>query len=327
MTSLLTVQNLSVDFRLQKNLFSFKKSDATIRAVSNISFALDKQKTLGIVGESGSGKTTLARALVGIVPLRSGRILWRGTDLSLLDHQSRQAVRKDVSMIFQDPLAALNPRMTVGQIISEPCYTHEPDTSATRIQSRVENIMERVGLSPRYINRYPHEFSGGQCQRVGIARALITKPRLIICDEPVAALDVSVRAQVMNLLKNLQREFGIALILISHDLSIVKHISSHIMVMYLGQMMEYAPTKQLITRACHPYTQVLISSVPVPDPQVERKRVKLMIKGELPSISKPPAGCIFESRCPIARQNCAKDAPNLQEPETDHIVACSYAKL
>ena len=266
MTALLTVENLEVNFDAPARSHWPWTPSRILTAVSEISFTLDKQETLGIVGESGSGKTTLARAIVGTVPVSAGRVLWDGADLIRMDRRSRRSVRRDMPMIFQDPLAALNPRMTVGRIIAEPLHTHSPTVSKTEIRSRVGEIMERVGLLPNLANRYPHEFSGGQCQRIGIARALVLKPRLVICDEPVAALDVSVRAQVVNLLRELQREFGLALIVISHDLSVVRTISNRTLVMYLGQMMELADTLKLITEPHHPYTRALISSVPVSRP-------------------------------------------------------------
>ncbi len=324
MTTLLTVENLEVNFHVPTRDHWPWTPPRTLTAVSGISFDLDRQETLGIVGESGSGKTTLVRAIVGTVPISAGRVLWDGTDLTRMDRRSRRSIRRDMPMIFQDPLAALNPRMTLGQIIAEPLHTHISDVSKAEVRSRVGEIMERVGLLPNLANRYPHEFSGGQCQRIGIARALILKPRLVICDEPVAALDVSVRAQVVNLLRDLQREFGLALIVISHDLSVVRSISNRTLVMYLGQMMELASTSRLLAEPHHPYTRALIASVPIPDPVAERMRPRPILQGNLPSPFNPPAGCAFESRCPQAQENCARSRPALESIATNHLVACPY---
>ncbi len=324
MTTLLTVENLAVNFEVPvRNHWPWTPS-RTLAAVDEISFSLGKQETLGIVGESGSGKTTLARAIVGTVPVRAGRVLWDGADLARMDRRSRREVRRDMPMIFQNPVAALNPRMTVGRIIAEPLRTHNPDVSKAGVRARVGKIMERVGLLPNLANRYPHEFSGGQCQRIGIARALVLKPRLVICDEPVAALDVSVRAQVINLLRDLQRDFGLALIVISHDLSVVRAISNRTLVMYLGRMMELADTPQLIAKPLHPYTRALISSVPVPDPAVERARSRPILQGNLPSPFDPPAGCAFASRCPQAQGDCTRRRPALETVAANHQVACPY---
>ncbi len=324
MNPLLQVENLTVNYQVsERNDWPWTPPKA-LTAVNQVSLEVRERETLGVVGESGSGKTTLARAIVGTAPISSGRILWNGTDLATLDLETRRRVRKEMPMVFQDPLAALNPRMTVGQIIAEPLRTHEPQLDNSEVKSRVRNQMERVGLLPNLANRYPHEFSGGQCQRIGIARALILKPKLVICDEPVAALDVSVRAQVVNLLQDLQREYGLAMIVIAHDMSIIKHISTRILVMYVGQTMEVAPARKLVTQPHHPYTKALISSVPVPDPIEERVRPRTILKGELPSPLNPPDGCVFESRCPQARQDCRKLRPELQSLTNDHLVACPY---
>ncbi len=324
MTALLTIENLTVNFDMPaRNQWPWTPS-RTLTAVNKVSFTLNKQETLGIVGESGSGKTTLARAIVGTVPIHSGRVLWDGADLTRMNRRSRRNVRKDMPMIFQNPIAALNPRMSVGRIIAEPLRTHSPTVPKTGIRARVNEIMERVGLIPDMANRYPHEFSGGQRQRIGIARALILKPRFVICDEPVAALDVSVRAQVINLLRNIQRDFGLAMIVISHDLSVVRAISNHTLVMYLGQIMELADTPKLIARPLHPYTRALIASVPVPDPAVERIRRPIILQGNLPSPFDLPAGCAFASRCPQAQPDCARNRPVLESIAANHLVACPY---
>jgi oligopeptide transport system ATP-binding protein len=281
-------------------------------------------ETLGIVGESGSGKSTFARAIIGTIPKSDGRIIWNGQDVDKLGARERRSLRRDIQMIFQDPLAALNPRMTVGQIIAEPLITHRPDTPRTKVRDMVAENMLRVGLLPNQINRYPHEFSGGQCQRIGIARALILGPRLLICDEPVSALDVSVQAQVINLLKRLQGDLKLSLIFIAHDLSVVKHISDRIAVMYLGRLMETASSRDLIQNPLHPYTRALVSSVPIPDPETESLRRAPSIPGELPSPISPPSGCVFRTRCPIARRVCADARPLEALVGSSRTVACPH---
>ena len=321
---MLKVENLSVSFEVAADQNRPWSPKRRLLAVDDVSFEVGSQETLGLVGESGSGKTTLARAIVGTISISKGRILWGGQDLASMDHQSRRRVRKDMPMIFQDPLAALNPRMTVGQIIAEPLRTHQPDLNKTEVNKKVGALMERVGLLPIQANRYPHEFSGGQCQRIGIARALILNPKLVICDEPVAALDVSVRAQVVNLLQEIQRDFGLAMIFIAHDLSVVRHISTRIMVMYLGKVMELAPARELIENPLHPYTRALIASVPVPDPVEERARPRVILVGDLPSPLETHEGCVFESRCPEARVDCKTTPPKFESYGKEHNAACPY---
>ena len=321
---LLSVKDLSVTFDVRKPGSWPWQAPNKLHAVSEMNFDLMPGECLGVVGESGSGKSTLARAIVGTVPASGGQINFEGADLAGMDPRQRRVHRRDVQMIFQDPLAALNPRMTVGEIIAEPLVTHEPGTSKSERKRRVRELMERVGLLPNLINRYPHEFSGGQCQRIGIARALILQPKLIICDEPVSALDVSVQAQVVNLLMELQRDLGLSMIFIAHDLSVVKHISDRIIVMYLGRQMETASAETLTTRPEHPYTQALISSVPIPDPVLEKQRQRPILEGELPSPLAPPSGCVFRTRCPKAQPSCAGDRPALQNLGDDHFVACPF---
>ena len=321
---LLRVDGLSVDFPIKPAGAWPWTPPLHLKAVREVSFDLAPGETLGIVGESGSGKSTLARAIIGTVPTTEGAVLWEGTDLTGLDTSARRKHRRDVQMIFQDPLAALNPRMTVGEIIAEPLITHYPETSKMDVRARAQELMARVGLLPNQINRYPHEFSGGQCQRIGIARALILKPKLLICDEPVSALDVSVQAQVVNLLKELQADLGLSLIFIAHDLSVVKHISTRIAVMYLGRLMETAPSKALINKPRHPYTQALVSAVPIPDPVAEAAREASPISGELPSPINPPSGCVFRTRCPKARPACAETLPGIRFAAEDHAVACPF---
>jgi oligopeptide transport system ATP-binding protein len=279
-------------------------------------------ETLGIVGESGCGKSTLARALIQMVPA-TGKAVWEdGVDLLSLTSRQMLKYRSDIQMVFQDPLASLNPRMTVGQIIAEPLVTHHPGLSRDEVKLRVKAMMDKVGLLPNQFNRYPHEFSGGQCQRIGIARALIVEPKLLICDEPVSALDVSIQAQVINLLMKLQREMGLAMIFIAHDLSVVKHISDRVMVLYLGRTMEVASSHDLYADPKHPYTQALLSAVPIPDPVAERAKVTIPLEGDLPSPMRPPSGCVFRTRCPRAEARCASEVPVLTTG--GHDVACHF---
>ncbi|MEO1540855.1 MAG: oligopeptide/dipeptide ABC transporter ATP-binding protein [Pseudomonadota bacterium] len=322
---LLRVEDVEVAFSIPKpNALPWSRPN-TLRGVAGVSLDLAAGETLGIVGESGSGKSTLARAIIGTVPATAGQVIWQGSNLLPLSPAARRAHRKDVQMIFQDPLAALNPRMTVGEIIAEPLTTHHPDTPKAEVRERVADLMSRVGLLPNLVNRYPHEFSGGQCQRIGIARALILRPKLLICDEPVSALDVSVQAQVVNLLKALQAEFGLSMIFIAHDLSVVKHISDRIAVMYLGRIMETGTAREVIETPQHPYTKALIGSVPVPDPVAERERPHRVLEGELPSPINPPSGCVFRTRCPIVRDECAKAEPGIRYTTESHAMACPYA--
>ncbi|WP_308914765.1 oligopeptide/dipeptide ABC transporter ATP-binding protein [Jannaschia sp. LMIT008] len=320
--TLLSVRDLNVTFDVpRKGAMPWTAPDR-LRAVKDMSFDLAAGETLGVVGESGSGKSTLARAIVGTIPATSGVVSWEGTDLTALSPGERRRHRADVQMVFQDPLAALNPRMTVGDIIAEPLRTHR-DVSRTDARNAAQAMMERVGLLPNLVNRFPHEFSGGQCQRIGIARALILEPRLLICDEPVSALDVSVQAQVVNLLRRLSREMGLAMIFIAHDLSVVRHVSDRIMVMYLGRQMEVGPARAVVGDPLHPYTQALVASVPVPDPTA-RRRDRQAVRGELPSPLTPPSGCVFHTRCPRARPDCADAVPPALRPQPERIVACPY---
>ena len=322
--TLLSVKNLKVQFDIYpKGAMPWTKP-RKLKAVNDVSFDLFEGETLGIVGESGCGKSTLARAVIRMLPVESGDILWLGENIAPLRDSQMRKHRKDVQMIFQDPLASLNPRMTIGQIIAEPLETHYPGTPKAEVKERVKEMMKTVGLLPNQINRYPHEFSGGQCQRIGIARALILKPKLIICDEPVSALDVSIQAQVINLLMDLQKKMGLSLIFIAHDLSVVKHISTRIMVLYLGNVMEIADSKDLYAQPHHPYTQALISAVPIPDPKIERNKDIILIEGDLPSPINPPSGCVFRTRCPRAQALCAQKVPPLENPAGTHRVACHF---
>lgn len=321
-TPLLDVRDLRVTFELRRAGDMPWTKPQLLRAVNGVSFNLMPGETLGIVGESGCGKSTLARALIQMVPA-TGKAIWQGkTDLLSLSPGEMLKYRSDIQMVFQDPLASLNPRMTVGQIIAEPLKTHRKGLKPDEVKARVKAMMDRVGLLPNQINRYPHEFSGGQCQRIGIARALIVEPKLLICDEPVSALDVSIQAQVINLLAALQRDLGLAMVFIAHDLSVVKHISDRVMVLYLGREMEIGTSHDLYGAPQHPYTQALLSAVPIPDPQAERDKVVIPLEGDLPSPLRPPSGCVFRTRCPRAAERCATEVPALQGGS--HAVACHF---
>ncbi|MEA3123881.1 MAG: oligopeptide transport system ATP-binding protein, partial [Caballeronia sp.] len=293
-----------------------------LKAVDGVSFDLKAGETLGVVGESGCGKSTLSRAILNLIPATQGEIVWMGKDLSGATTKQWHGVRADMQMIFQDPLASLDPRMTVGQIITEPLREHRPGMSKDEMNQRVRAMMAKVGLREQMINRYAHEFSGGQCQRIGIARALIVEPKLIVCDEPVSALDVSIQAQIVNLLKSLQQEMKLALIFIAHDLAVVKHISDRVMVMYLGHVMELADKHSLYARPRHPYTRALLSAVPVPNPAIERTKVVQILSSDIPSPINPPTGCVFHTRCPIAEARCSVEVPPLRTLEHGVAAAC-----
>ena len=313
--TIMQVENLKVHFDVSSEGDMPWTKRKKLQAVNGVSFELKSGETLGIVGESGCGKSTLARAIISMVPSETGRVLWFGKDLLALQKTEMRKHRKQIQMIFQDPLASLNPRMTIGEIIAEPLKTHYPKTSKADIKVRVEDVMNKVGLLENLINRYPHEFSGGQCQRIGIARALILKPKLIICDEPVSALDVSIQAQVINLLMDLQKEMDLTLIFIAHDLSIVKHISTKIMVLYMGNMVELAKSEDIYNHPRHPYTQALISAVPIPDPKIEKNKDLILLEGDLPSPINPPSGCVFRTRCKKAQDICSQEKPELKEAD------------
>lgn len=317
---ILSVENLKVHFSVPKKGSWFKK--ATLRAVDGVSFDLYKGETLGVVGESGCGKSTLARAIMRLLPSTSGTVTFLGQNLLSLNKEKMHAARKDIQIIFQDPLASLNPRMTALEIISEPLVTFYPSMKKDEIRSKVTKLMNLVGLIPEHMNRYPHEFSGGQCQRIGIARALILEPKVIVCDEPVSALDVSIQAQIVNLLKKLQRDLGLTLVFIAHDLSIVKYISDRIMVMYLGVPVEIGTKQEIYDNPQHPYTKALLSAVPIADPKLERQKQIQILQGDLPSPTNPPSGCRFRTRCPLADENCAKVAPQLEKKKNGAQVSC-----
>ncbi|WP_299013671.1 murein tripeptide/oligopeptide ABC transporter ATP binding protein OppF [uncultured Photobacterium sp.] len=318
---LLDIKDLKVHFDIaQKSAWPWTKP-IKLKAVDGVDIRLYEGETLGVVGESGCGKSTFARAVIGLVEATDGNVVWLGQDLTKLGHAGMREKRKEIQMIFQDPLASLNPRMTVGEIIAEPLKAFYPQLPAEEVKQQVKVMMTKVGLLPNVINRYPHEFSGGQCQRIGIARALILKPKLIICDEPVSALDVSIQAQVVNLLKSLQKEMGLSLIFIAHDLSVVKHISDRVLVMYLGNAVELGEGEALFAEPKHPYTKALMSAVPIPDPDLERKKTIELLDGELPSPMNPPSGCVFRTRCSQATASCAEKKPQLMGGDV-HAVAC-----
>ena len=318
---LLEVIDLEVSFPVARGTWPFRRTDR-LRAVDRVSLAVAAGETLGIVGESGCGKSTLGRAILRLIDAQAGQIVWLGRDLRRLDRGELRAVRRDLQIVFQDPLASLDPRMTVGQSIAEPLRSADRGFSREDRQRRVEETMRLVGLSPALAGRYPHELSGGQCQRAGIARAMIVRPKLIVCDEPVSALDVSIQAQILNLLRYLQGRFGLALILISHDLAVVRHLCQRVMVLYLGRVVESAGREQLFERPRHPYTRALLSAVPVPDPVLERQRQRIVLRGDLPSPLDPPSGCAFRTRCPHAEPRCGERRPELEPVVPGHEVAC-----
>jgi len=315
---LLRIENLGKVFSLSAGLFA---RPFTLTALTDINFTIRQGETLGIVGESGCGKSTLGRCILNLLTPDSGRVVWMGEDITHLPEAAMRKRRRDLQIIFQDPLASLNPRMTVGEIIGDPLRTLMPEMKAAERQQRVVKTMEAVGLLPEMINRYPHEFSGGQAQRIGIARALITEPKLIVCDEPVSALDVSIQAQILNLLADLKEQFGLTLIFISHNLSVVRHVSDRILVLYLGRMVELTDGDELYNHPKHPYTRALLTAVPVPDPQRARQRNIEGLVGEIPSPINPPSGCAFRTRCRYAIGLCAEQRPPLENTGIG-LVAC-----
>jgi len=320
---ILRVRDLTTTFRLGGSWLS--GGPRSLRAVADVSFDLEACETLGVVGESGCGKSTLGRSILQLIEPTSGSVNLHGDELTKLDSEVLRQRRRDMQIIFQDPVASLNPRMTVGDIIAEPLTVFEPALNRSERQNRVREMMREVGLTPEMINRYPHEFSGGQAQRIGIARALIQRPRIVVCDEPVSALDVSIQAQIINLLVGLKASMDLTLIFISHDLSVVRHISDRILVLYLGRTVEMGSTSEVFTRPRHPYTQALLSSVLVPDPRIASTQTLTLLSGEVPSAVNPPSGCAFRTRCPHVRDVCAHDRPPL-EPYDQRMVACHFAE-
>ena len=325
-TPLLSVQHLCKEFPVESGVFGKRFSKRAVHAVNDVSFDIYAGETFGLVGESGCGKSTTGRCIMRLTHPTSGKVVFDGQDMSGMNKKQLKAVRHDMQFIFQDPYASLNPRMTIGEIVSEPLIIHNVMPDAKEREEYVRGLLDVVGLNPEHINRYPHEFSGGQRQRVGIARAFALKPKLIICDEPVSALDVSIQAQVLNLLNDLQKEYGTAYLFIAHDLSVVQHISDNIGVMYLGNMMEYADWKDLYDRPHHPYTQSLLSAVPVPDPDIQATRKRIVLAGDPPSPIDAPSGCCFHTRCPMACEKCSQERPEFREVEPGHFCACHFAE-
>jgi oligopeptide transport system ATP-binding protein len=317
---LVQVKGLKKHFPITRGIL-IQRQVGSVKAVDGVTFDIYRGETLGLVGESGCGKTTAGRTILQLYRPTAGQVVFDGADLTTLKKGELRRIRRRMQMIFQDPFASLNPRMTIARIISEPLRTHKLAAGKEQIE-RVQELMRIVRLNPRFINRYPHEFSGGQRQRIGIARALASDPEFIVCDEPISALDVSIQAQVVNLLEDLQAELGLTYLFIAHDLSMVRHICTRVAVMYLGKIVELAEKDELYDHPLHPYTKALLSAVPVPDPEVERQRQRIVLEGDVPSPSDPPPGCYFNTRCPIAEEICSEEEPEWRDVGGDHFVAC-----
>jgi oligopeptide transport system ATP-binding protein len=321
--TLLHVDDLKMHFPIYRGVF--QRQVGAVRAVDGVSFDVKRGETLGLVGESGCGKSTTGRTILQLYKPTAGHVTFDGADLVKLKGEQMRQMRRKMQMIFQDPYASLNPRMTVAQLVGEPLMVHNVATGA-EINQRVEHLLELVNLNPAFASRYPHEFSGGQRQRIGVARALALQPSFIICDEPISALDVSIQAQVVNLLEELQEQFNLTYLFIAHDLSMVKHISDRVAVMYLGVIVELASRDELYAKPLHPYTQALLSAVPIPDPVADAKRKRTILQGDVPSPANPPSGCRFRTRCPIAEAVCAETRPEFREIRPGHFVACFFAE-
>ena len=318
---ILHVENLVMHFPIKRGVV--QRTVGYVHAVDGVTFDVFRGETLGLVGESGCGKTTTGRTILQLYKATGGKVIFEGKDLVQLKSEEMRQARRQIQMIFQDPYASLNPRMTVEEIIGEPLLVHNM-AHGKEIRNRVKELLELVGLNPAYVDRYPHEFSGGQRQRIGVARSLALKPDLIVCDEPISALDVSIQAQVVNLLEDLQKEIGLTYLFIAHDLSMVRHISNRVIVMYLGVFVELADRTTLYENPLHPYSIALLSAVPIPDPKVEERRKRIILEGDVPSPINPPSGCRFRTRCPLAQAICAEERPEWKEVEPDHFVACHF---
>jgi oligopeptide transport system ATP-binding protein len=316
---LLRVEDLKMHFPIYRGVF--QRQVGAVRAVDGVSFDVKRGETLGLVGESGCGKSTTGRTILQLYKPTAGNVHFEGKDLVKMKSEEIRQMRRKMQMIFQDPYASLNPRMTVGQLVGEPLQVHNVATGA-EINDRVAHLLELVNMNPAFATRYPHEFSGGQRQRIGVARALALQPSFIICDEPISALDVSIQAQVVNLLEELQEQFNLTYLFIAHDLSMVKHISDRVAVMYLGVFVELASRDELYANPLHPYSQALLSAVPIPDPVADAKRKRTILEGDVPSPANPPSGCRFRTRCPIAEARCAESRPEFREVKPGHFVAC-----
>ena len=318
---LLDVRGLKMHFPVTSGII-FQKVVGLIKAVDDVNFFIRKGETLGLVGESGCGKTTTGRCILQLYKPTAGEVIFQGKDLCKMKPGEVRAMRREMQIIFQDPYSSLNPRMSAGSIVGEPLIVHHMAGSKAEYRQRVAELLTVVGLNPYMADRFPHEFSGGQRQRIGVARALAVNPSLIVCDEPVSALDVSIQAQIINLLEDLQTQFNLTYLFIAHDLSVVRHISDRVAVMYLGHIVEVATRTEIYTNPLHPYTKALLSAVPIPDPLVEEKRERIILKGEVPSPLRPPAGCVFNPRCPIMIEDCKAAIPPLREVAKDHWAAC-----
>ena len=322
---LLSVDNLKMHFPITRGII-LQRQVGSIKAVDGITFDLMRGETLGLVGESGCGKSTTGRAILQLYEPTDGAVVFEGQDLTDINSGELRRMRRRMQMIFQDPYASLNPRMTVGSIVGEPLEVHKIGGSRREQQQRVQELLEIVGLNPYFINRYPHEFSGGQRQRIGVARALALNPEFIVCDEPIAALDVSIQAQVVNLLEELQDRLGLTYLFISHDLSMIRHIADRVAVMYLGKIVELAASDALYREPLHPYTRALLSAVPIHDPEREARRERIILSGDVPSPADPPPGCRFSTRCPMAAPECSEREPQWRELRPGHRVACHFAE-